>query len=859
LVLLVFFLLSTKIVVAQGCEKFIGSECADLKWKVVRPGTGDVAEIVISPNNPNIMYTGMENNAHALYKSADGGKSWRRVKGPFDHAKDMAVSPTDPNKVYVAMSENVHTTDLSITPTTRSRYGSMPNIETQSILSSGSLPGGVGVSFSTLEIFEQDDNIIYAALKGSGFGGFPGSFPGGLPGDMPGGFPDVTGHQIGYPPSTGTMPSSFKPAKAEIFKTTNAGASWTSVKHDLEINVIAIHPSNHNIIYIGAEDGIYVSRDSGKTIELLKKVSDVLSVELQLDNPNVIYISSLSKVFKSIDGGNSWNDIAGPLKDIHRVRISRSNPNVLYASTFNGVFRSDDFGGIWNDVSGNLKAKNIQIVTIHPKNPDIAFAGTSTLWWPFRGKLLIRGLYAHQGIFKTMDGGKTWIRSDSGIFEYNIEEVSTNPGRPYEAWYAGQASRGSLKTIDAGHNWRQSPGAVLHYPMRVKFSFNDPDIVYATTWGRWVIGKSKDGGISWTTLATPEAFFNGLNRGKGLYKPSGPQGQMHVHGFAIDPRNEDVLYAGSIDDPLSSQFVAGGFPLEGAHIFKSTNAGKTWQESDEGFPHEKQTSIHDIQINPKDTSTIYVTTTKHESKIGIGIYKSTDSGKTWKAINSGLGDLSVATIAIHPENTEILLAATESGLYRSNNAGQSWKRTSKSSSFDVEYVKENPDVVYASTDDGVLKSKDFGDTWYAVNRGLPKGKGHGIGVDPTGNVIYAAVQKEGLYVARLINIAPIEAVTEITERYLASKKEPVKKEEYIEKEPTLEECQLYELPEDCTTIEDLEQLSRCKVCKALEVINKSGQKKENKTKVEELKEIKDRLKKPNFFDIIINFFKRLFN
>lgn len=358
ILLCLFILFIIPISYAQGCEEFIGGKCAELKWKVVRPGTGDVAEIVISPNNPNIMYTGMENNAHALYKSTDGGKIWRRIKGPFDHAKDIAVSPTDSNKVYVAMSENVHTTDLSIKPTTRSRYGSMLNIETQDILSSGALPGGVGVSFSAIEIFEQDDNVMYAAIKGSSFGGFPGSFPGGLPGDMPGGFPDVTGHQIRGPSPTGTIPSSFEPPQAEIFKTTNAGVGWTSVKHDIEINVIAIHPSNHNIIYIGAEDGIYVSRDSGKTIELLKKVGGVLSVELQLDNPNVIYISSLSKVLKSIDGGNSWNDITGPLKDIHRARISRSNPNVLYASTFNGVFRSDNFGGIWKDVSGNLKAKN---------------------------------------------------------------------------------------------------------------------------------------------------------------------------------------------------------------------------------------------------------------------------------------------------------------------------------------------------------------------------------------------------------------------------------------------------------------------------------------------------------------------
>jgi len=720
IIILLSLTLFLPLVVAQ-CEEFIDEECAELKWERAEARSGEIAEIVISPSNPNIMYVGIEVNTHSLYKSEDGGKTWRGPIGGGDHTKDVAVSSQDPNKVYFAMSEPLETTNLNIAPAEEGifAHGSQGK-ETVIVLFTGLPPGGSSVSFSTVEIFEQDDKIIYAARKGGGFGPFGKVTP-------------------------------------KIFKTIDGGNTWTDLEPNLkQVSVIEIHPEDHNLIYIGSRDGIYVSKDSGNTIKKLKSNSEVISIELQLDNPDVIYIASKDKVFKSIDAGENWGDITGPLEDIHRVRISRSDPNILYASTFNGVFRSDDYGETWVDRTGNLKAKNIQIVEIHPENPDIAFIGHSGLWSGVRADGRWRmGLLAHQGIFKTTDGGKTWIRSDDGIFEYDLEEVTVNPNRANEAWVAAKASRGGYKTNDAGYNWRLSQLFTLHYPMRIKYSMQDPDKIYATSWhGSGPFARSDDGGINWD-MTSENVFFRGVNRGKDLLDRS-EGGQIHVHGLAIDPNDDSIVYTGSVKDAQNP----GGYPLEGAHIWKSTDSGKTWEESDEGFPHEKPTAIHDIQIDPKDTSIIYIATTEHESEIGIGIYKSIDSGKTWNAVNKGLDDLSVGALVIHPENPEILIAATQGGLYKSTNGGNSWTQTAQPESFDVEYVIDDPNTIYASTNNGVLKSKDFGDTWYDVNYDLPKGDGQGIGVDKTGNVIYATIKDEGVYVARLVDVKPIDPKTE---------------------------------------------------------------------------------------------------
>ena len=151
----------------------------------------------------------------------------------------------------------------------------------------------------------------------------------------------------------------------------------------------------------------------------------------------------------SEDGGTSWTEQSQglPANPVLRVRVARSSPNVVWATTTDGVARSDDGGKTWRDASGDLlesglPSRNLQALAVHPENSDIALVSTDTFTFSVRsGEFARFGQYYSQGIFRTEDGGETWSRSDSGIFEYNLEDVTAHLTRLFEVWAGQQASK----------------------------------------------------------------------------------------------------------------------------------------------------------------------------------------------------------------------------------------------------------------------------------------------------------------------------------------------------------------------------------------------------------------------------------
>ncbi|HUV13827.1 MAG TPA: glycosyl hydrolase, partial [Acidobacteriota bacterium] len=195
----------------------------------------------------------------------------------------------------------------------------------------------------------------------------------------------------------------------------------------------------------------------------------------------------------------------------------------------------------------------------------------------------------------------------------------------------------------------------------------------------------------------------------------------------------------------------------GGGVWKTDDAGESWHNiSDEFF---KAGSIGAIAVAPSDINVIYVGTGSNAPRgnvsPGVGIYRSTDAGKSWKHV--GLDEAGqIGRIRIHPNNPDIAYAAAlghlfgpneERGVFRTLDGGTSWEKvlfvSEKTGAVDLAIDVNNPRILYAgmwtadrkpwtltsgSEEGGVYKTVDGGDTWEKLEGGLPEGEVGKIGV-----------------------------------------------------------------------------------------------------------------------------------
>ena len=521
--------------------------------------SGEVANIVYSPSDPDVLYMGVEVNAHSLYKSTDGGRTWTLIHN-FDHAKDVAVHPTNPDIVFVADSQTVWRSTTGgriVNPTAGTRPSGFVRV-----FQNTNPPGRSETSFSTIAVAPSNPKVVYTAVKGS----------------------------------TRTVDN----ALPQMFRSTDGGASFTEVGGKVStFNVLLVDPQDDRIVFAGSVDGVHISRDGGESFSRAVSSREVAGLD-SVDGETILAATS-EGILLSSDGGINWVLLTDglPSTTVLRVTIAHSSPNVVWASTDDGVAKSTDGGKTWKDASGadpnsELPARNLQALAVHPENPDIALVATETFNFSVRsGNLFRYGQYYAQGVYRTEDGGASWIRSDAGIIEDALKDITSHPTRPFEVWAGQQSSRGFYRSRDAGQSWSVSPSFMAHYPMRFVFFPGDPNKAAGTSLhSRADFGITYDSGVNWE-ITSERTFFDSLGTGISLYDSNKrDRGNLHLHGLAIDPANPLVIYVGSNHDPAEFNPK----PLSGSHIFKSTDGGKTWIESDNGYPHSAKTSIHEISV-----------------------------------------------------------------------------------------------------------------------------------------------------------------------------------------------------------------------------------------------------------------------
>lgn len=276
-----------------------------------------------------------------------------------------------------------------------------------------------------------------------------------------------------------------------------------------------------------------------------------------------------------------------------------------------------------------------------------------------------------------------------------------------------------------GGVWKSTDGGVMFSPIfdkycqsigSVKVDPNDPDrVVWVGTGETWVrnstsvgdgIYKSEDGGTNWTKM--------------GLEKTE------RISNIIINPNNSDELYVGALGALWGDSEHRG--------VYHSTDGGKTWEKI---FYVNEKTGCADLIVDPNDFKTMYASfwefrRTAWSFNSGgdhSALYKTTDGGKTWNKIHTGLpkGKLGRIGLALAPSNSKIVYAVvesekeTEKGLYKSTDGGGSWTHLNNDFNLTVRpfYFSRivvdptNPDIIAKAGLSGAI-SRDGGKTFKSL-------------------------------------------------------------------------------------------------------------------------------------------------
>ncbi len=357
------------------------------------------------------------------------------------------------------------------------------------------------------------------------------------------------------------------------------------------------------------------------------RITDVEGVE---SNPSIIYVGAATGgLWKTVNAGITWEPIFDdqPNASIGDIAVSLSNPDILYVGTGepnnrnsspwgSGVFKSTDAGETWEFV-GLKDTHHIGRILIDPKDPDIVYvAALGRLW----------AVNEERGLFKTVDGGKTWEKALYLDERTGVTDVAMDPE-------------------DSGILY-----AVAHERLRDRFDAGDPVDQWGPKAGIYI---TKDAGATWTRAS------------QGL--PTDELGRSAVSASRSQP--------GTVYAQVSTQKTRGrpgppkakdGKPdpnLGG--IFRSTDYGATWQHMNTF--NNRPSYYSQIRVDPNDADVIWT--------CGSPLGYSEDGGTTVKSgpVVQGRTHIDYHAIWIDPSNSDHVVVGGDGGINITYDRGDNWE------------------------------------------------------------------------------------------------------------------------------------------------------------------------------------------
>lgn len=681
----------------------------DNPWLLEGPGNigARFNTLAIHPVNNDIIYAGAA--VGGLYKTTDGGQTWNPIfdENPYLAIGAVELDPQNPDIVYVGTGD--------------------PNIGGYSFVGDGlykSTDGGatwtnIGLDFvhiiSRIIIHPTNSSIMYVGAMGLPF---------------------------------------ERDNDRGLYKTTDGGQTWTQVLFIADqagVSDLVIDPNNPDILYAASWDRIRNMQES-------------------------TYYGSNAKIWKTTNAGTNWVPVMNglPQGDLGRIRIgiSQQNSSKLYSvvtgtdSQLEGVYQTTDGGANWNKQDANNINANIlggfgwyfgkigvnpadddeiwvlgvgvekstnggmdfdngdAFYDMHADKHDLQFVG-NTLYMATDG-----------GIYQSQNDGQSW-QDIENIATNQFYRIAMNPHQP-GMYYGGVQDNGSVGgNASLINNWEKYYGGD---GFQMRFDPSNPDLYYCESQNlNLVYYDASQGGFNdhtsgidpndrlpWDapfTLSTfnPKRQYCGTHRIYRCYEGAGkdwfPISDDITDGVIFSPNMHFVTWVE--ESPVDSTVVYAC--TSDANVYVTNDNATTWNKRDNGLPQYYTTSVHP---SPNNAATAYVTFSGYRYNDNTPhIYKTTNYGVSWTPVSGDLPPFAVNDIVIFPNDEKIMFAATDAGVYGTQDGGTTWNRVGNNMPiipvYDVE-IDTSAQILVAGTHGRSIMTYDIADILTPVSIANPK-------------------------------------------------------------------------------------------------------------------------------------------
>jgi photosystem II stability/assembly factor-like uncharacterized protein len=611
-------------------------------WQPVSDGafkTSSVGAIAVADSDPNVIYVGMgeacvrgnASNGDGVYKSVDGGKTWRHLGlEQTYHIGAVKIHPRNADVVYVAALGHLWGPNPE-----RGVYRSTDGGATwKQVLTRGPDAGAVDLALDP-----GNPRVIYASFWQVRRN--PWHF-------------DSGGEGSG------------------LWKSTDGGDTWTDISHNpglprgvlgrIGVTVSPANPERVWALVEAAEGGVFRSDNGGRNWTrvnsqnmLRQRAWYYAHIFADPQNADAVYALNTG-MYRSGDGGRSFTAIRTPHGDDHALWIAPDNPQRMIEGNDGGANVTNDGGRTWSSIMNQPTAQFYRVVLDNDFPYNIYGAQQDNTTVRIASRTAGAGI-TERDWYDVGGGESGWIAPDprdsqivyAGSYDGLItrQDHRTGQSRDINAWPDNTMGYG-VEAMKYRFQWS--------YP--IAFSPHDPKTLYI---GANVLLKTTNEGQSWEPIS-PDLTRNDKSK-------------MGTSGGPITQDNTSIEYYCTIFTFMESPTAKGEIWVgsDDGLVHVTRDGGKKWENvTPKEMPEWIQINSIDV---PGEAGTAYVAATmyKHDD-FRPYLYKTSDYGKTWKKIVNGIpANAFTRVVRADPNHKGLLVAGTEFGLYLSTDDGNNWK------------------------------------------------------------------------------------------------------------------------------------------------------------------------------------------